>query len=176
MNFLNRYCVSFFIFILFNIKVAIKAGPIFKNNQNCKDPSGIELEKKWLEARKWWNANVLKKSNEEIEKNFAHMILDYNHTSKSTFTSKFSISKSKCEMENQVRYRENRFPKLVVESKCKSKQAIDDYKCSEVETFKLALERGECENNIYKWDYRIERIPSNCICIKDKVSILNKTN
>jgi hypothetical protein len=175
MNFLNRYCVSFLIFILFNIKVSIKAGPIFKNNQNCKDPSGIELEEKWLEARKWWNANVLKKSNEEIQKNFAHMILDYQE-SMGTYTSKLNLSKSKCEMENQVRYRENRYPKLVVESKCKSNQAIGEYTCSEVETFKLVLERGDCENNIYNWDYRIEKIPSNCVCIKDKVSILDKTN
>ena len=78
-------------------------------------------------------------------------------------------------MEHHVRFRQNRFPKLVVESKCKTIKKIGEYECGEVQTYKLALERGDCSNGVYDWNIGIEKIPSNCICIKNKISIIGTT-
>lgn len=183
MNFLNRYCVSLVFFTLINIH-QLTAVSLYPNSQKCEDPSEVEIEKIWSNARNWWNENLINKSNREIEETFSSHIFIY-HESKGTFGSwrdnpynyvKENLKNAQCEYFYLVRFRENRFPKSVVEGICSSIQACpyatnkitsDFYKCSQVFKYELALERGDCINNVYSWKIGIEKIPSDCNCMRE---------
>ena len=194
MKFLDRYCISiFFIIIVCNNK-KIQAGPI-----KCKDPSASELEKKWIEGRELYNNakhilhNLTTKNitdTIQIDPNYKLFIFNYQRSTGSYGSTKefqiqnYSPVKSEmmnaqCEFFYLLRLRENRLPKVLVESKCVkpeknacpniSKDAIKkySYKCTQLYKYELALERGNCVDNVYEWKIGIEIVPTGCNCMAE---------
>ena len=103
---------------------------------------------------------------------------------------KTELIKSRCKFYYTFEKRYNRYPNVFVESKCSSKNScgvqksanrIRNYKCGELLSYELVLERGSLcdENNVYEWNIGIEPVHYSCDCILDKnflVQIIDESN